>query len=63
MAVNGFHSLDGLETITVQAIKAYGSTGGVRWTVTGQRGVLGVRSTPTGPDAYMVCPDGRLLIQ
>ena len=62
MAVNGFHSLDGLETITVQAIKAYGSTGGVRWTVTGQRGVLGVRSTPTGPDAYMVCPDGRLLI-
>lgn len=61
MSVRAFHSLDGLETITIQAIKAYGYSDKVRWTLTGQRGVLGIRSYVSSPDVYKILPDGRLL--
>lgn len=62
MSVGAFHSLDGLETITIQAIKAYGSSDRVRWILTGQRGVLGIRSHVSSTDVYKILPDGQLLI-
>ena len=61
MSPRAFHSLDGLETVTIMAIKAYGSDA-VKWTLTGQRGILGVRSTVNGSDEYKITPEGKLLI-
>ena len=61
MAVRAFHSLDGLETVTIQALKAYGADDGVRWALTGQRGVLGIRAYVGSTDIYKILPDGKIL--
>lgn len=61
MSFKAVHSAEGLSVLTLQAIKAYGPNSGVKWVVVGQRGILGVRSSVSGADAYQVLPDGRLL--
>ena len=63
MSVAGFHSLDGLETLTIKAMRPYGSTSDVQWTTVGQRGILGIRGYVSGADSYKLLPDGRLLFQ
>lgn len=62
MSPRAFHSLDGLETVTIHAIKVYG-TNQVKWTLTGQRGILGVRGYVSSADSYKLTPEGKLLFE
>lgn len=62
MSPRAFHSLDGLETVTIHAIKVYG-TNQVKWTLTGQRGILGVRGYVADADSYKLTPEGKLLFE
>ncbi len=61
MSLNYIHATDALSVLTLRAIKAYGGSNRVNWVVVEQRGILYLRNSADGADAYQILPDGRLI--
>lgn len=62
MGLQYIHATDALSVLTLQAIDSYGDSTRVNWVVVGQRGILYLRYSATGADAYTILPDGRLIV-